>query len=178
MASKRILAGLGLAAGLALTGCGDVDLGGGSASSGRGFERSYFQARTALEQRNYATAIRRYSALLDNSGPLQSRIRLELAHAYLRADQYGDASSQARIVAAAHQDTRRAAALAVHGTAEHRLAQEAMSAGDFGPGTRAHLSAADAALSEMLKTAPDLDPLGAMAERRRMVRASLKQMKG
>lgn len=174
----HIFAAIGLAGVMALAACDTMSVGSSGSSSGRGFEKSYFQARTALENRNYDTAIRRYNGLIKVAGPLESRMRLELAHAYLRADRYQEASVEARQVAAAHQDQRRAAALAVYATAEHRLAQDAMSDGDFGAGTRGHLQAADKAFAELLKTAPDLDPLNSMAERHRMVKASLRQVGG
>ena len=174
----RRIAAVGLGGILALAACDTASIGSSGTSSGRGFEKSYFLARSALEERNYDTAIRRYNGLVKVAGPLESRMRLELAHAYLRADQYAEASAQARLVASAHQDQRRAAALAVYGTAEHRLAQDAMSDGDFSAATRGHLQAADKAFAELLKTAPDLDPLNGMAERHRMVQASLKQMGG
>lgn len=174
---RRITA-VGLAGIMALAACDTATIGSSGTGADRGFEKSYFRARTALEERNYATAIRHYNGLLTNAGPLESRMRLELSHAYLRSDQYAEASAQARQVAAAHQDERRAAALAVYATAEHRMAQDAMSDGDFGPTTRGHLQAADKAFAEMLKTAPDLDPLNSMAERHRMVKASLKQVSG
>ncbi len=175
---NRLIAVLGGASTiLTLAACGALETGGGKSNS-RSFHAGYSVARNALEDGNYLTAIRRYDALIEESGPLETRLRLEKAHALLRANRYDEAALQANIVAAAHQDRRRAAALAVVGTSEHRMAQDAMSAGDFGPTTVAHLRRADAALSEMITTAPDLDPLGAMAERRAMARASLKNLGG
>lgn len=143
---------------------------------GAGFEARYANARTSLESRDYGAAIRQYKAMLGTAGPLESRLRLELAHAYLRSDQYADASREAAIVAAEHRDNRRAAALAVYGTAEHRIAQEAMSRGDFGAETIQHLTRARAALDEVLRYDADLDPLGAMEERRDMAEASLRNL--
>lgn len=153
-----------------------TDIGTGSGASGGGFQKKYFDARNALEEGNYDTAIRRYNSLLEQSGPLESRLRLEMSHALLRADRYDEAATQARAVASTHEDNRRAAALAVVGTSEHRLAQEAMTRQDFGPETIAHLRRAEAAFAEMLRVAPDLDPLGSMSERQEMVAASLKRL--
>lgn len=178
MGIGRSISAIGLAGVMLLAACDTTSIGSSTSNSSRGFEKSYFKARSALENGKYDSAIKQYSNLLDVSGPLESRMRLELAHAYLRYDQYQEASIQARRVAASHQDNRRAAALAVHATAEHRMAQEAMSAGNFGAVTRGHLQAADSAFKELLATAPDLDPLNSMAERHRMVRASLEEEGG
>ncbi len=167
MATRFALIGV-CAASLALASCSQM--GGNDA---KGFQANYFAARSALESGNYKTAVSHYDAMIDSAGPLETRLRLEKAHALLRADSYALASQEAAFVAAAHQDNRRAAALAVVGTAEHRIAQEAMSTGDFGPTTVAHLRKSDAALTEMLAKAPDLDPLGSMAGRLEMVKAAL-----
>lgn len=158
---------------LLLAACDGVDF---SLDNSRGFAASYAQARSALEAGNYDTAAARYDAMLAEAGPLETRLRLEKAHALLRSDRYAAAAQEARIVAASHSDTRRAAALAVVGTAEHRLAQEAMSQGDFGASTVGHLNQARSALKEMLVSAPDLDPLGSMAQRLDMVETSLKNL--
>lgn len=165
-----------LAAGVTLLSCSNTSSGGGG--TGSGFQTRYNSARTALEAGNYRSAIGSYEKLLGSAGPLESRVRLELSHALLRANRYQEASDQANIVAVSHEDTRRAAALAVRGTAQHRMAQDAMSKGDFGPNTIAHLRIARASLDEMLREAPELDPLGSMATRRKMVDASLRNLGG
>jgi len=152
--------------------------GGFGSGSSRGFAASYAQARGALEAGNFTVAAARYDAMLPGAGPLETRLRLEKSHALLRADRYADAVKEASIVAASHRDNRRAAALAVMGTAEHRLAQEAMSDGDFGQVTVGHLTRARAAPREMLAAAPDLDPLGSMAQRLAMVETSLRNIAG
>ncbi len=158
---------------VALLSCSNTGAGGGT---GSGFQTRYASARTALEAGHYSTAASRYKRMLKNAGPLESRLRLEMAHALLRADRYQEASQQAQVVATSHDDERRAAALAVRGTAEHRIAQEAMTRGDFGPTTVAHLRIAKTSLDEMLRTAPELDPLGGMAQRQSMVDASLSRL--
>jgi hypothetical protein len=158
-----------------LASCTGMNMGG---PGGAGFQKSYFSARSALESGNYAAAATRYDAMLSTAGPLESRLRLEKAHALLRSDKYAAAASEASVVAAGHTDSRRAAALAVVGTAEHRQAQLAMSAGDFGPTTVGHLRRAESALAEMLSKAPDLDPLGSMDQRLTMIRASLTNLGG
>lgn len=171
---RRIsMAAAGFSGLLVLVACNGPDMG---IETSRGFAAAYAQARSALEAGSYDTAANRYEAMLSTAGPLETRLRLERAHALLRADRYAAAAQEARVVAASHSDNRRAAALAVVGTAEHRMAQDAMSEGDFGPTTIAHLQRARAALSEMLNTAPDLDPLGSMAQRLSMIEASLQNL--
>lgn len=167
-------AGIALMACLVAMSCSEM----GNFSTGdtRGFQIDYHSARSALESGSYSTAIRRYNALLPTSGPLESRLRLELSHALLRADKYPEAASEATQVATAHNDNRRTAALTVLGTAEHRQAQEAMSRGDFGPTTVGHLKRAEAAFAEVLKANSEFDPLGTMSERQAMVQASLKNI--
>ena len=123
-ARKISIGAAGLSGFLLLVGCNGPDMG---IESSRGFAASYAQARSALESGNYSTAANRYQAMLSTAGPLETRLRLERAHALLRADRYADAAQEASVVAASHSDNRRAAALAVVGTAEHRMAQEAMS---------------------------------------------------
>jgi hypothetical protein len=147
-----------------------------SVGATRGFQQDYSLARGALEKQDYKSAIRRYEKLMAKSGPLDSRLRLELAHAYLRADDYAAASKHAASVAASNEGTARAAALAVKATANHRLAEVAMANGQVGPQTIQQLQSAKSDFDEVLSTDAELDPLGAMAERRRMVDAALKQV--
>jgi hypothetical protein len=144
----------------------------------RRFEFDYSNARSALEKNDYGAAIRRYEALVDRSGVLEPRIRLELAHALLRADRYDDAARQASAVATSAEGDARAAALAVQGTAQHRMAQVDLTEGRAGPQTATHLRGAIAAFDEVLAQAPDMDPLGALAERRKMAQAALRQLGG
>lgn len=173
MITRHLFATAAVSGLLLLTACDGVDF---AMDNSRGFAASYSQARKALEAGNFETAAARYDAMLAGAGPLETRLRLEKAHALLRADRYAAAAQEARTVAASHSDNRRAAALAVVGTAEHRLAQEAMSQGQFGAATVGHLTRARAALKEMLTTAPDLDPLGSMAQRLAMIETSLQNL--
>lgn len=166
---------IGLSGLLMFAACDGTDF---SFDSSRSFAATYAQARGALEAGNFDTAAARYDAMLETAGPLESRLRLEKAHALLRGDRYAAAAQEARVVAAGHSDNRRAAALAVVGTAEHRLAQEAMSKGDFGSETVGHLNRAQVALKEMLSDSSDLDPLGSMAQRLSMIEASLRNLGG
>lgn len=138
----------------------------GIVSKGASFQRSYAVARDALEQGNYKSAIRNYAVMIPDAGPLQSRLRLEYAHALLRAGQFQDAANVSGALSQTLDGSDRAAALAVKGTAEHEMALQAMDNGDYGGETERHLRAAKGALDEMMKIDADLDPHGAMASRR------------
>ncbi|WP_233252468.1 hypothetical protein [Maritimibacter sp. 55A14] len=78
-------------------------------------------------------------------------------------------ASVAGALADGQSGTARAAALAVRGTAEHQLARQAMAQGDYSASTLDILRRADTAMREMLALDPDLDPLGAMSDRRREI---------
>ena len=145
----------------------------GVVSKGAGFQRNYSTARKALEAGDYPVALKGYGTLIKTGGPLEPRLRLEYAHALLRANHYAEAARISGALANRLKGTDRAAALAVRGTAEHELALTAMAKGEYGPETRKNLTSARAALSEMLKTDPDLDPLGAMAERHKDITSEL-----
>lgn len=138
----------------------------GVVSKNTDFQRSYSIARKALEAGNYDMAIKSYGAMIPNAGPLEPRLRLEYAHALLRAGRFEEASRISGALANGLKGSDRAAALAVKGTAEHEQALLAMNNGDYGNGTANNLHAARSAIDEMLKTDPALDPLGAMASRR------------
>ncbi|MGV6811841.1 MAG: hypothetical protein ACWA47_06315 [Brevirhabdus sp.] len=138
-----------------------------------GFKAQYATARTALEEGSYGRAIRSYKDLLKVSGPLEPRIRLEYAHALLRAEQYEAAAIEARTLATGQSGDNRAAALAVQGTAEHELALEQMAAQGRTPAVKARFQTAKDAFDELLKTNKKLDPLGSMAARRDAIRREL-----
>lgn len=150
----------------------------GTVSEGADFQRNYSSARKALEQGNYDSAIRSYAALIQNAGPLEPRLRLEYAHALLRAGRYDEAVQIANGLAASTKGSDRAAALAVSGTSLHESALADLSAGRGGPNAIAKLRAADAALKEMLTLDDGLDPLGAMASRRTDIARDLKRLGG
>lgn len=133
-------------------------------SSDAGFRKQYFAARMALEEGKYEKASRGYLRLMEEAGPLSARLRLEYAHSLLRAGDYPQAAAQAQGLAAGNTGLARAAALAVEGTARHEMGLAALSSGDVTQG-QAQLQAAHAALTEVLDTAPDLDPLGGLAGR-------------
>lgn len=145
----------------------------GDASRRSGFKAQYDVARGALEAGRYARAVRSYDDLVKSAGPLAPRVRLEYAHALLRADRFADAAREARSLATAQTGDARAAALAVQGTAEHELALAQMTREGRSSAVRARMTTARAALDEMLKTAPALDPAGAMKARRDALRREL-----
>ena len=150
----------------------------GVVSKGTEFQRKYSTARKALEAGNYDSAIKSYAALIPNAGPLEPRLRLEYAHALLRAGRYDEAAQVAGALASGRQGSERAAALAVQGTALHESALADMRAGTAGRETVAKLRAADAALKEMLALDADMDPLGAMVSRRSDIRREIAQLGG
>lgn len=141
-----------------------------------GFAARYDVARSALEAGETAQAIAGYRALLPEAGPLEPRLRLELAHALLRAGDYTAAAHEAGSVAQGAQPAARAAALAVKGTAEHELARAALATGDGGRVTQSLLVSARAALGEALAAQPGLDPMGALAARRAEIGGTLQRL--
>lgn len=145
----------------------------GKISQSTDIQRKYSSARAALEQGNYDLAVRNYAALIPSSGPLEPRLRLEYAHALLRAERNDEAAKVALALAQGQSGTNRAAALAVAGTALHESALTDLRAGHRAE-TRETLRRADAALAEMLRLDPSLDPLGAMQSRRNEIAGRLR----
>ena len=145
----------------------------GGNGTAQGFRDQYLVSRAALESGDYTRAIRGYNRLMDMSGPLQPRIRLELAHTLLRNGDYRQAADEARILAATETGTARSAALAVQGTAEHELALIAMDRGQGETRIRGLLISAQTAMSEVLQNDPDLDPLDALQARLNQISALL-----
>lgn len=160
-------AGLVLGAALLLGSCGDT--------IGGGFQSQYAVARNALEVGDYARAKRGYQKLLSQAGPLAPRLQLEYAHAELRGGNYAEAARLAGGLARSQQGDARGAALAVQGTAQHEQGLMLLSQGQTDAG-KAQLTAAQTALAEVLKSHPDLDPLGSMAGRRASIAARLKAL--
>lgn len=161
----------GVCAGLCiilLAGCVDELATSGQSS----FKFQYINARTALEEGQFDRATRLYGTLLDKSGPLEDRVRLELAHAQLRAEDYGQAAENAGGVARKYSGTQRSAALAVQGTALHEIGLGQLAGGDVKAG-RQNLQAAQAALDEVLREDPQLDPLGGLAGRKASIAVRL-----
>lgn len=148
----------------------------GMTSQGNDFQRSYGKARKSLEEGNYENAIRGYEALLPAAGPLEPRLRLEYAHALLRAGRFDAAAQEADALARGVSGSARAAVLAVKGTALHEGALAEIRAGSAGATTIARLRAADAALQEMLSLDAQMDPLGTMASRRAEIAQDLKRL--
>ncbi|MFB9148692.1 hypothetical protein [Roseovarius ramblicola] len=147
----------------------------GAISDGASFQRKYSGARKALEEGNYDLAARNYAALIPSAGPLAPRLRLEYAHALLRAGRNDEAAQVAGDLASGLEGGDRAAALAVAGTALHESALADMQAGRSGTEVSDRLRRADAALAEMLSLDASLDPLGAMQSRRAEIARSLGQ---
>ncbi|APE42077.1 hypothetical protein BOO69_00630 [Sulfitobacter alexandrii] len=142
----------------------------------KSFETEYSTARDALEGGDFAKANRVYKRLVPDAGALQPRIRLELSHGYLRAGDFDAAAREAGSLAQTQQGDGRAAALSVQATAVHELGLKALASGDAVTG-KSYLEQAEAALTEVLATNPDLDPLGSMAGRRASIQSRLSGMK-
>ncbi len=155
---------------LLLGSCGE-----GSGPAGSGFQSKYAVARNALETGDYARAKRSYQRLIAEAGPLVPRLQLEYAHAELRAGNYAAAAKIAGDLAQNQSGEARAVALAVQGTAQHELGLDLLARGEVEAG-KAQLTQARAALSEVLKSKSDLDPLGSMAGRRASIEARLQKL--
>ena len=156
---------------IAFTGCAETSSIGSSS-----FQSQYDTARDALEKGNYATANRSYKRLLTQSGPLDDRITIELAHSYLRAGDFAQALATASLVAKRTTGNTRSAALSVQGTAEHEMALGMLSKGDTAAGA-ARMKAAQKSIEEVLSNHPYLDPLGGLAGRQASIRVRLDRMR-
>lgn len=163
MTSTAILRAAALAvAALAPVACSD------SASRGSapdGFRAAYMAARGALEQGDYDAAERGYLRLVQDAGALAPRLRLELAHTLLRAEDFARARTEARTLATTLSGSDALAARAVQATAEHELALGKLAAGDRAAAAKL-MRAAREGMQAVLDGAPELDPAGALAGRR------------
>lgn len=140
-----------------------------------GFSARYAVARDALENGDYKRAKRSYAQLMPDAGPLRPRLQLEFAHSELRDGNYSEAAKLAGSLAAAQNGSARSAALAVQGTAQHELGLQLLADGETESGKQM-LIAAQAALAEVLKNDPHLDPLGSMAGRKAGIEARLSRL--
>lgn len=139
------------------------------------FKSQYASARDALEKGQFDQATRRYLRLIPNSGSLQPRLRLELAHSYLRSGKFEAAAKEARYLASSQSGQARAAALSVQGTAEHELGLKAISNGDAAQ-AKPLLQSADRAMASVIKSHSNLDPVGALASRRASIKVRLRNL--
>lgn len=156
-------------AGLALVFIGSCDQ---VSVGGSGFQTKYAVARDALENGHYDRAKRQYLVLIKDAGPLAPRLQLEYAHAELRSGNYSEAANIANSLARSQTGEARAAALSVQGTAQHELGLQLLAQGNNAAG-KENLTAAQSALAEVLKTNPDLDPIGSMAGRLASIKVRL-----
>ncbi|WP_373051340.1 hypothetical protein [Thalassovita aquimarina] len=140
-----------------------------------GFAARYAVAREALETGDYKRAKRNYAQLMSDAGPLRPRLQLEYAHSELRDGNYAEAAKLAGGLAEGQTGTARSAALAVQGTAQHELGLQLLGKGESVAGKQM-LIAAKAALAEVLKNDPHLDPLGSMAGRKAGIEARLSRL--
>ena len=142
----------------------------GSVSRGQ-WKASYLSARGALEAGQAQEAAAAYARIVDKSGPVGPRIRLEYAHALLRADDFSAAADQARRSAERQDGLGRAAALAVQAVAEHEQVRAQLAAGQADAAMADRLAAAGSALDEVLAGSEAVDPGGALAARRAEITA-------
>lgn len=153
-----------------LSGCDD-----GSGAGSNSFRKDYTAARGALESGQYDKANRIYARMLPQAGPLQPRIQLEYAHSLLRSGAYDAAIQQVQGLSQSQSGTARSAALSVLGTAHHELGLAALTNQDTAS-SRQHLAAAQNAITEVLSSDPELDPLGALAGRQASIKVQLKAL--
>lgn len=136
------------------------------------FHKRYDVARDALEGGRYQAAARHYRALLPDAKTLTPRIRLELAHAYLRNGDYTLAAREAQTASTRMDNMGKAAAQAVLATALHEMAIAARQAGDQTV-ARQNMQAAEQNFAAALGAHPELDPLGALAGRQAAIKVQL-----
>jgi len=158
---------------LTLAACQPGSTPGAAVSSRVGFKANYLVARVALEKGQYAKASRQYASLLAKAGPLESRIRLEYAHALLREGKFEKASDEARIVASQLEGRGRSAALAVQATADQEIGRDAINRSVMTAEAIQRLVSARDAFDEVLTKHPDLDPLGGLKLRRKTLDVEL-----
>lgn len=145
---------------------------GASFGQQQSFRSQYTVARDALEAGDYDLAVRSYTRLTEQAGPLEPRIRLEFAHTQLRAGDYASAAKQVRLLTDTQAGVARAAVLSVQATAEHEMGLSALLKGDSAQGKKL-LQSADKAMAEVLNQHPEMDPIGALAARRASIKVRL-----
>lgn len=158
---------------VAMVGCQLDAPGGLTTARNAGFKDNYTVARNALEKGQFARAERSYRDLILKAGPLAPRVRLEYAHALLRAGKFEEASGEARVAASMLDGAGKAAALAVQATADQELVRAAIGAGTVDAGAIQRLIAARDGFDHVLKNHPELDPLGSLALRRKTIDVEL-----
>jgi len=157
---------------LLLAGCDEGETAARRGGSGA-FRDDYLVARKALEIGHYENALAGYRSLVDRAGPATPRVRLEYAHALLRANSFEAAAEQAGLAAAEQDGLARASALAVQAIARHEIARLALGRGESGAAVKAGLVAARDALDQALKDHAAIDPAGGLAARRTEIAQAL-----
>lgn len=129
------------------------------------FKAQYLDARALLDDGSYDDAIEKYGSIVDRSGPMASRVRVEYAHALLRAGLFSEAAKEANLASTQLGGLARSSALSIEATALHEMALEKM---DQGIRDRSvyDLFAKSAAVFETIsKDLADLDPVGGLQRR-------------
>ena len=170
MQLRHFFAGLALSASVVvLSSCENT-----GTIAGGGADSNYSVARQALENGNYNVAIRGYQNLLGRMSPgTASRIELEYAHSLLRANRFDEAIEVANRLTQQPDNSIRASALAVRGTAQHEAARKMIASGQHNIRVRQLLEGAQADLAAFLHVHSSLDAGGAMRARSQIIASDL-----
>ena len=140
------------------------------------FRSAYGNARDALEAGDYESALGLYAALLPIAGSerLEITVRLDYAHALLRAGRFDRALVEARGIEALGPDTETSGRVdVVVAVAEHEIAERVVGRDVHYETKRASVQAAFRSLDHALRNDPRLDPEGVLIIRMRKVREML-----
>ncbi len=162
---------------LAVSGCTDGGVPGFGGVDKRSFKGHYIAARSALEGGDYDKAINRYRDLVGQAGPVTARIRVEYAHALLRANQFKAAANEAHMAAIDLTGLARASALSVQATAKHEEALALMSQGTYDKGVHDALAASLKIFEQIAPDLPTLDPKGGLQRRHSSARRAEAELK-
>ena len=169
---RRVLFSLGTGIVVTLSGCAGTPEAGISKSA-------YAGAREALEAGDYAGAVARYSSLLPQTDDdrIGIAVRLELAHALLRAQEPERALTVARELEALDPDpTTYANVKLVAAVAEHERAERAVARNSPYDEARALARAALGSMDAIVRDRPQYDPEGVLIPRIRKVRETLAEL--
>lgn len=162
-ARGRVRIGVFVAA-LVLAGCSDTPFK-GSGADRKSYKAHYLAARSALEGGDYTKAVDGYGNLVGQSGPMTARVRIEYAHALLRAGRFAQAANEARIAAIELTGLAKHSALSIEATAKHELAMQMMGQGKYDEEVHELLVEARETFDTIAAALPKLDPKGGLQRR-------------
>ena len=140
------------------------------------FQSAYGNARDALEAGDYESALDLYAALLPIAGSerLEITVRLDYAHALLRAGRFDSALAEARGIEALGPDAETSGRVdVVVAVADHEIAERVVGRDVHYETKRASAQAAFRSLDRALRNDPRLDPEGVLIIRMSKVREML-----